>query len=70
MAKNKKGFDKVEYPKLIKIDGKKVRVLNAEDEAKYDQPKETKKAWGKDKQHLTFQAGVVKIFTRQPENFK
>ena len=49
MAKNKKGFDKVEYPKLIKVGDKKVRVLNAEDEAKYDQPKENKKAWGKDK---------------------
>jgi hypothetical protein len=34
MAKDKKGNTKIEYPKLIKINGKKVRVLSAEDEAK------------------------------------
>lgn len=35
MAKNKKGIDRAEYPKLIKVEGKKVRVLNKEEEAKY-----------------------------------
>jgi len=53
MAKNKKGNDKAEYPKLIRVEGKlgKVRVMNAEEEAKYTkqpEPKEDKKAagWG------------------------
>lgn len=51
--KDKKGKDIVEYPKLIKVGDKKVRVLNAEEEAKLDLPvekvKEEKKsgAWSK-----------------------
>ena len=54
MAKNKKGNDRAEYPKLIRVEGKlgKVRVMNAEEEAKYTQPKvDSKKAasWGEDK---------------------
>ena len=45
MAKNRKGNDKAEYPKLIKVEGKKgkVRVLSAEEEAKLGKPA---KAWG------------------------
>lgn len=53
MAKNKKGADKVEYPKLIRVEGKKekVRVMNADEEAKYTKPakkEEEKKpaGWG------------------------
>ncbi len=58
MAKNKKGNDKAEYPKLIRIEGVKgkVRVLSEADEdaaRKAAEPAktETKKAagWDKDK---------------------
>lgn len=54
MAKNKKGLDKKEYPKLIKVEGKKVLVNNEAEEAKYFPVKEAKAekkaaAWGKDK---------------------
>jgi hypothetical protein len=35
MAKDKKGKDLVEYPKLIMVSGKKVRVMNAKEEAEY-----------------------------------
>lgn len=51
MAKNKKGIDRKEYPKLIKVGGKKVLVNNVEEEAKYFPievaPKSKKSAdWG------------------------
>ena len=54
MAKNKKGNTKAEYPKLIRVEGKlgKVRVMNADEEAKYNKPEKAEKkdaAWGKDK---------------------
>jgi len=46
MAKNKKGIDKKEYPKLIKVGDKKVRVLNEDEEKKYTK-KQPAAAWGK-----------------------
>jgi len=52
MAKDKKGKDLVEYPKLIRVNGKKVRVMNAKEEAEYTKPEKVEKkdaAWGKDK---------------------
>lgn len=47
-SKNKKGVERKEYPKLIKVGDKKVRVLSAEEEAKYnikEEKKEEKKGW-------------------------
>ena len=51
MATTKKGADIQEYPKLIRVKGAKVRVMNKEEEAKYTQKSEVKKdaAWGKNK---------------------
>mgnify|MGYP001609835376 CR=1 FL=1 len=54
MAKDRKGNDKPEYPKLIRVEGKpgKVRVMNAEEEAaaqKPDKKADDKKAAGWDK---------------------
>lgn len=46
MAKNKKGIDKKEYPKLIKVGDKKVRVLNEDEEKKYTK-KQPVATWGK-----------------------
>ncbi len=49
--KNKKGIDKKEYPKLVKVGDKKVRVLNEAEEKALNLPsqKEEKKpaGWGK-----------------------
>lgn len=39
---NYKGKEIKEYPKLIKVGEKKIRVLSAEDEAKYIQTDEVK----------------------------
>jgi len=50
MAKNRKGNDKPEYPKLLRVEGKlgKVRVMNAEEEkAATAKPKAA--GWDKDK---------------------
>jgi len=47
MAKNKKGVERKEYPKLIKVGDKKIRVSSKEEEAKYSNTKEEKKTgWG------------------------
>ena len=49
MAVNKKGVELKEYPKLVKVGDKKVRVMSKEEEDKLNAPKEDKKApgWGK-----------------------
>ena len=49
MAKNKKGIEKKEYPKLVKVGDKKVRVLSEEDEAKLSAKPEKKAPTGWDK---------------------
>lgn len=52
VKKNRKGKEIKEYPKLIKVAGKKIRVLSAEEEAKYTidvdvDDKKKKPGWGK-----------------------
>ena len=54
MAKdvNKKGIEKKQYPKLIKVGDKKVLVLNPMEEAQHTEIRETTKTkkpagWGK-----------------------
>ena len=46
--KNKKGIEFPEYPKLVKVGDKKVRVMNKEEEAALSPKKEEKKtsSWG------------------------
>lgn len=48
MAKNKKGVERKEYPKLIKVGDKKIRVTSKEEEDKFLKPKkeEKKTGWG------------------------
>ncbi len=42
MAKNNKGIEKKEYPKLIKVGDKKVRVTSPQEEAQYDNVQKAK----------------------------
>lgn len=47
VAKNKKGKDKAEYPKLVPTAKGKVRVNSAEEEAALDAPAIETKGWKK-----------------------